>query len=164
MQVCNRIHSKELYSIEWSVLFIASLRPACSGRSPCLRNLRTRYLRLARSFVPVRRKRYVSKRPQGTICDASKPVDHATTQCGMTIIQYCNCTNLENAGIVHTLKYSLVASWYSFVMVCGSPRAKNRTNEKRPKEAATPIMVYAKTFTPSPGGVCARGPCSPNAM
>ena len=44
-------------------------------------------------------------------------------------------------GVILTLKYSLVASSYSFVSVLGLPPAKYRVRPKMTPETATPIMV-----------------------
>lgn len=58
----------------------------------------------------------------------------------------------------HTLRYSLLASWYSLVMVGGLPRAKKRARPKRTPDAPRPSMTYMKILVLSPGGASARGP------
>lgn len=57
-----------------------------------------------------------------------------------------------------------MASWYSLFIVLGAGPAADLMAAKRMNETPTPIIVYAKTFLPSPGGVPARGPCGPNAI
>lgn len=57
-----------------------------------------------------------------------------------------------------TFRYSLLASWYSLVMVGGGPRAKKRAVPKRMPETPTPSMTYMKILVLSPGGASARGP------
>src|SRR5436305_10172526 len=65
---------------------------------------------------------------------------------------------------MRTLRYSLVASCHSLVIVLGGGRAKEWTTKKRTVEIARPIPLYKKTLLHSPGGASARGPCGPNAI
>lgn len=60
-----------------------------------------------------------------------------------------------------TLRYSLVCSCHSLVMVCGAGLANERMVAKIMKLTARPMATPMATFFPSSGGSRARGPCGP---
>ena len=59
---------------------------------------------------------------------------------------------------MRTLRYSLVASCHSLVIVLGGGRAKELMRKNRAIEIPIPAALYKKTLVHSPGGVSARGP------